>query len=166
MALNILLIITTVFLLVFLEGLLTAFASFSILIVFFLFLFGKVDWKHLLITLIVLSIIFDIVSKFVLGTTMFVLLVPFSLYTLLSLFFSPDMGISSIVMKLAFFLLYFVLRDVLPNVFLTGKLGVFTLGDIVPSLLRALVALLLFYAFQKILTSFRDRGNTSQIRLK
>jgi len=166
MVLDILFTILGVFALVYFESLFLALFGFRLFIIIFFFLFRKVDWKPFFPVAAVSLLIFDVVYKLPLGSNMLMVAIPFGLYLLLSLFISLEIGFVSFFIQIAIFWFYYVLLAVLPNLFVTGQFGFLTTNNLLISLLRAVISVLVLFLLERLYASFRKRGNTSQIRLK
>jgi hypothetical protein len=83
-----------------------------------------------------------------------------------SLFFSVDSDITGSFVRIFIFAIYYILLKILPSFFLSGRLGALGFGDLFSALIKGIVSTLLILLLEYILAGFRERGNSSQIRLK
>ncbi len=166
MVLDILFTIVGVFALVYLESLLLALFGFRIFVIIFFFLFRRIDWKPFFFVSAIILLIFDVVYKVPLGSNILILILPFGLFLLLSMFVSLDGGVLSILVKTLVFFLYYILLVLLPNLFVVGEFGFLTFNNLLSSLLRAVLSVLVLLLLEYLYAGFRKRGNNSQIRLK
>lgn len=166
MVVNILLTILGIFLILFFESMLVALFNFRIVIVLFLFLFKKVDWKVLFAIFAILFVVFDVVNNLPLGSNLLINSLVLGVLMLSSVFFSLDSGVTAFLVRLVVIFLYYILLLLLPSFLLTGRFGLVSLSDVLFSLVKASITAFLFVLLENIFTSFRNRGNTSQIRLK
>lgn len=164
--LNILFTILGLFVLVYLESFLLALFGLRLLIILFFFLFRKIQWKIFLPLLAITLFIFDVVYKLPLGSNILIFLIPFALYLVISMFVSLESGSLSYFVKLILFWLYHISLLLLPNLFLSGSLGLFVASDFLSSFLRAVFSTLILLILEYLYAGFRKRGNSSQIRLK
>jgi hypothetical protein len=166
MAINILLTVLGVFAILFVESLLVALFNFRVVIVLFLFLFKKIDWKPLLVIFGIISLLLDVVNNLPLGSNLLIISVVLGILMLSSVFFSLDSDITAFLVKFFVVAIYYILLVITPNFLVTGRFGFLSLNDILSSIIKAVVTTFLFILLENIFTGFRSRGNASQIRLK
>lgn len=166
MILNILFTIVGIFVLVYLESLLLTLFGLRIFVIIFFFLFRRIDWKPFFPVSVIVLLIFDVIYKLPLGSNILIFILPFGLLLLLSMFVSLDGGIVSVFVKTLVFFFYYILLVLLPNLFVAGEFGFLTFNNLLTSLLRAVLSVLVLLFLEYLYTGFRKRGNSSQIRLK
>ena len=164
--LNIFLTILGLFALVYFESLIFALIGIKLPLIIFFFLFRKVDSKFLFVISFLAFLIFDVVYKFPLGSNILVLAIPLLMYVLISMFISLDFGLIAFLVKTVIFWVYYIILLILPNLFVVGKVGALTGDEVLRALLRAFLTTVSVFILDYILTSFRKRGKSSQIRLK
>jgi hypothetical protein len=166
MLLNILFGIVGIFTIVFFESFLIALFNFRVVVILLLFLFKKVDWKILLLLFSLLFFISDVVNNLPLGSNLLINSAILGVLMLSSLFFSLGSDITGSFVRIFVFTLYYILLKILPSFLISGKLGFLDLKDVFFALLKAVVSTLLVLLIEYVLAGFRERGNTSKIRLK
>lgn len=166
MLLNILFGIVGIFTIVFFESFLIALFNFKVVVILLLFLFKKVDWKILLLLFSLLFFISDVVNNLPLGSNLLINSAILGVLMLSSLFFSLGSDITGSFVRIFVFTLYYILLKILPSFLISGKLGFLDLKDVFFALLKAVVSTLLVLLIEYVLAGFRERGNTSKIRLK
>ena len=166
MVLDILFSIIGVFVLVYLESLLLVLFGFRLFVIIFFFLFRKIDWKPFFPVSAIILLIFDVVYKVPLGSNILILVFPFGLFLILSMFVSLDRGVISVFFKTLVFIFYYILLTLLPNLFVTGEFGFLAFNDLLGAFLRAVLSALVLLLLEYLYVGFRKRGNSSQIRLK
>jgi hypothetical protein len=166
MALNILFGIVGIFGILFLESFFVALFGFRLMVILFIFLFKKVDWKILAVIFSALFFISDVVNNLPLGSNSLISSITLGLLMISSLFFSVDSDITGSFVRIAVFTIYYILLKILPSFFLSGRLGFLDVGDVFSALIKAIVTTLLILLLEYILAGLRNRGNASQIRLK
>jgi len=164
--LNVFLTILGLFALVYFENLILSLVGIKLSLVIFFFLFRKVDSKIFFTVSFLAFLILDVVYKLPLGSNVLVLAIPLLLYLLISMFVSLDFGLIAFIVKTVIFWVYYILLLVLPNLFTVGSFGALTGDEALRALLRAFLTAVGVFILDYILTSFRRRGKSSQIRLK
>jgi hypothetical protein len=82
------------------------------------------------------------------------------------MFISLDFGLIAFLVKTAIFWVYYILLLILPDLFVVGSLGALTGDEVLRALLSAFLTAIGVFILDYILTGFRKRGKSSQIRLK
>lgn len=164
--LNIVYAIVGIFVLIFLDGMLTSLFGFKAIFFVLLFLYRKLDWKILLCFSVFVFLISDVMSHYILGTNFIIGLLSLVFYASLSLLFSTERGFFSYVLISLTFLVYYVLLWILPNLFLTTTLDPITWKIIGIFVIKAVFSSLIMAILNIISGRFRDRGNSSKLRLK
>ncbi len=164
--LNIFLTILGLFALVYFESLLFVLIGIKLSLIIFFFLFRKVDSKILFFISFLAFLIFDVIYKFPLGSNILVLAIPLLMYMLISMFISLDFGLVAFLVKTVIFWVYYIILATLPNLFVVGKLGALTWDEVLRAFLRGFLTAIGVFILDYILTGFRKRGKSSQIRLK
>ncbi len=165
--LQIILGIVGLFLATFLEVLFLTLLNFRIILPFFFLARKRVDWKILLLITTVISLILDVVLHYRLGTNLLLFTVSTGVLLLLSFIFSVDedgipMYVSTFVASLGFYLA----NQLLPSLFTTGTTGFLDAKIFFLLVLKAIITTGLVWLGEVIVSRFRDRGNSKQIRLK
>lgn len=166
MILNIFLGILGVFILLFVESLLGAFLGFKLFFVIYMFLFGRVGWKKLFLLSLTIFLIFDVVYAFPLGTMLLTAVLPAIFLYATSQFFSLDSTITAFLLRFVTFFIYYISFSILPSLLVSGEFGYFEAKDIGVVIVKSLASAGLVFLFEYISSDIRNRGNTSQIRLK
>ena len=166
MVLTIFLTILSVIFLVFFESFLLALFNFRFSIVLFFFLFRKINWKLLFFPFLFLLLIFDIVKSFPLGTNLLIFSFIFLLFILISLLLSVETGFTAFFVRIFLFAIYYILLLTLPSFLTIGTFGSLSLRNVLVSFLKGVVSALLLVFFDNAYSSFRKRGNSSQISIK
>lgn len=165
-ALTILYVIVSIFLLIFLESIFTHLFTFRLVFLLFLFAYKKVDWRQLLIVSVIVSLVMDVTMHYTLGTNLLMFVIPLSLFALFSTFSSVEDGVGSYVVRFFSIFLYYILNLILPPLFLSGTLGLVNGKLIIYLLINSVISVLLLVLVNHVLGGLRKRGNASQIRLK
>ncbi len=165
--LQIILGIVGLFLATFLEILFLTLLNFRIILPFFFLARKRVDWKILLLITTVISLILDVVLHYRLGTNLLLFTVSTGILFLLSFIFSVDedgipMYVSTFVASLGFYLV----NQLLPSLLTTGATGFLDTKIFFLLVLKAIVTAGLVWLGEMLVSRFRDRGNSKQIRLK
>jgi|GEM_PF-988471 len=165
--LQIILGIVGLFLAVFLEVLFLTLLNFRMMLLFFFLARKRVDWKLLLVVTTIMSLILDVVLHYRLGTNLLLFTVSTGILFLLSFIFSVDedgipMYVSTFIASLGFYLV----NQLLPSLFTTGTAGFLDAKIFFVLVLKAIVTTGLVWLGEVLVSRFRDRGNSKQIRLK
>ena len=165
--LQIILGIVGLFLATFLEILFLTLLNFRIILPFFFLARKRVDWKILLLITTVISLILDVVLHYRLGTNLLLFTVSTGILFLLSFIFSVDedgipMYVSTFIASLGFYLV----NQLLPSLLTTGATGFLDTKIFFLLVLKAIVTAGLVWLGEMLVSRFRDRGNSKQIRLK
>ena len=165
--LQIILGIVGLFLATFLEILFLTLLNFRIILPFFFLARKRVDWKILLLITTVISLILDVVLHYRLGTNLLLFTVSTGILFLLSFIFSVDedgipMYVSTFVASSGFYLV----NQLLPSLLTTGATGFLDTKIFFLLVLKAIVTAGLVWLGEMLVSRFRDRGNSKQIRLK
>lgn len=166
MILNILITILGFFVLIYIESFLLALFGIRTFAILFFFFFKRTELKLLFVLTVIASLLFDVVYKTPLGSNIIILMIPFTLYLVTSLFVSLDSGVVPYLVKTFLFWLYYVSLNLLTNLFVSGEFGHFLPNDLFRAFLKAVVSVLILISLEYIYASLRKRGNTSQIQLK
>lgn len=166
MLLNILFTILGLFTLVYIESIFLALLGIRLFVILFFFFLRRVEWKLFFILSAIALLIFDVVYKMPLGSNILILTIPFALYLIISMFVSLDSGLVSYFVKIFLFWLYYILMQLLSNLFVVGEFGSLIFNDLLSALLRAVLSTLILLLLEYIYARFRKRGNNSQIQLK
>lgn len=166
MVLNILFGILGVFAIIFLEGLLGAFLGLRIFFVVYVFLFKKIGWRSLLLLSIPILLVFDVAYVFPFGTNILMAGLSLGFLMILGKFFSLDSVLTSFFLFFLTFLLYYILFSVLPSFLVSGEFGYIGVGGFGAMIVKSLVSSGLVVLLEYGASSLRNRGNSSQIRLK
>lgn len=164
--LNIVYAIVGIFVLIFLDGMFTSLFGFKAIFFVLLFLYRKLDWKILLSFSVFVFLISDVMSHYILGTNFIIGLLSLIFFASLSLLFSTERGFFSYVLIVLTFLVYYVLLWILPNLFLASTLDPITWEIIGIFVIKAVFSSLLMAIMNVVSGRFRDRGNSSKLRLK
>jgi len=155
------------FFLTFLEVLFLILFNFRFCFPFFLLAKRRVDWKLLLVVSTILSLIFDVVLHYKLGTNLLLFGIPSGILLLLSFIFSIDEdGIPMYIATFFASLSYYVANQLLPSVFTTGVFGFVDVKILLFIILKSIVTTVIVWLGEILVCRLRDRGNSRQIRLK
>jgi len=165
--LQIILSIVGLFIAIFLEVLFLILLNFRIILPFFFLARRRIDWKLLLVITTVISLILDVVLHYRLGTNLLLFTVSTGVLLLLSFIFSVDEeGIPMYVAIFVASLAFYTASQLLPSLFITGTVGFLDTKTFFILLLKAIITTGIVWLGEALVSRFRDRGNSKQIRLK
>ncbi len=157
--------ITGVFLFTFLESLFSSLLGINIAFILFLFLYKKVDWRVLFSLMFVVCLIIDVTSHYMLGTNFLVAMLALIFFSVLSIFFSTEVGILSWIVRMFAFFVYYSLLFVLPSFFLNRTFAPITVDVLKISLFRSIISLVIIILCEIVAGRFRKEGDKSNIKL-
>ena len=148
---------------VFLEGFLFNAFGVRIFFVLILLLLGRFNIKWVMATLIIYSLISDVVFHYPLGTDILLVGIPLLLLFASSFIFNTNEGVVGYGIKFIAIALYFVLILVLPSLFLDGNLGILTGHMLLIVSIKSVVLTIALYIMEVILSL--TRGNEKNIKI-
>lgn len=161
MAITILLSLLTIFL----DSFFVALANFRILPIITIALYGKINWKYLLITISLVSIALDVVYHYVLGTNLLILAIILFLGRVVSLLIPWGYNLGSYILKYVGFTLYYVLLAIIPSLISTGTLGLISWGNIGGAFLKGIFSLAICLGIDMVWGRIRSKGNSNKLKL-
>ena len=135
--------IVGIFLFIFLESFFSNLLGINIAFVFFLFLYRKVDWKILFPLMFIICLIIDVTSHYMLGTNFLTALLALIFFSLVSIFFSTEVGILSWGVKFFTLLVYYILFSMLPSLFLNRAFTLVTSAELKNCVLYSAISLII-----------------------
>jgi len=148
---------------VFLEGFLFNAFGVRIFFVLILLLLGRFNIKWVMATLIIYSLISDVVFHYPLGTDILLVGIPLLILFLSSFLFSINEGLVGYVIKFVAIAIYFVLISILPPFILNGSFGILTWHIILMISIKSLLLTVIVYVIDVLLNL--TRGKESNIKI-
>ncbi len=158
--------IVGVFVLQFFESFFLALCGFRLSFVLFLIGNKRVDWRKLLLIVVVVSVAFDVTMNYRLGTNLTLFVLPAFLLWLSSKIFSLESTVGFHVMNFFSSFFFYILNHLLPDFLEKGVFGFLDWKIVLICAVKAFVSMLLLLLLELLLKGWRGRGNATQIRLK
>lgn len=150
---------------IFLDSFFVALASFRILPIAVISMYGKCNWKHLLVFIFLTSLALDVVYHYVLGTNLLILVIILFLGRVISLLVPWGYNLGSYVLKYFGFVLYYVLLASLPSLISDGTLGLLSWGVVGGAFLKSIISLAICLGIDAVWGRIRSKGNSNKLRL-
>ncbi|MDX9739101.1 MAG: hypothetical protein RBT33_01950 [Candidatus Dojkabacteria bacterium] len=164
--LEILIGIIGLFVSLFLEHFLFALFGFSLFILIFLNMWGRVSSRFFFPFLLFLGISLDITMHQPIGLHILVLGVALLIYILFETFLPDDNSVSKYISMLFVFLLFYFLNAVLLSLLQDGIIPIFTSGILIKIFANSLISVLVSMLVGKVFSTVRDSKNYQSIRLR
>lgn len=148
------------------ESFLSSLFGFKAAFLLILLLQNRLDRRLLLSVSFLFFLIFDVMNHWILGSNFLIILIPLALHYILSLFLSTNSGFFYYVFKFITIFLYYVLLIVIPPFLLNRVFGYVQFNDLLWISLKTFISTILLVILESWLDGVRDRGKSSEIKIK
>jgi hypothetical protein len=149
-----------------LELFVAVFGGFSLVVIFLLFFFKKLDWKKILIFGLILSVCLDVVNHYVLGTNLLLLGSSVLFFYLSTLVFPEQKNLLGLFPYIFSFLVYYLMKQVVPHFMLFGSFGGVQGPDVWKIFLMSVISSGLVFLLDVLYDLFRSNKVSSNVVLK
>lgn len=163
---QILYVLLTSLLVVFLESFLVALGNFRLLYLLTISLFNKINWRYLLIFSVATSLVLDVVYHYVLGTNLLLISISLILMLGISLIIPLEYSLPGYVVKFICILIYYISIALIPNLILVGQLGSLTGTMVIGMLIKSVISIVFCVLFDLVWSRLRGREEGTKLRLQ
>lgn len=159
-------ILIATFITVFLESFFTALCGFKLFYLVTLIFFRKIDWKYIFSFVVISSLILDVVSHYILGTNLLIIIIPLIVMFGISFLIPIENSFPGYVVKFLSFVIYYLLSYLVPNLLLEGIFQTVSwtiLGEII---LKSIISVGLCFLFDLVWNGIRNKEKSTKLRLK
>lgn len=163
---QILYVLLTSLLVVFLESFLVALGNFRLLYLLTISLFNKINWRYLLVFSVATSLVLDVVYHYVLGTNLLLISISLILMLGISLIIPLEYSLPGYVVKFICILIYYISIALIPNLILVGQLGSLTGTMVIGMLIKSVISIVFCVLFDLVWSRLRGREEGTKLRLQ
>lgn len=154
----------TCFFAIFLEGFLVALGSFRFFFLLNMALFNKINWKYLLILVVLGSVVLDVIYHYVLGTNLLITGISLLLMLGISLLVPLEYNLPGYSVKFFCIFIYYLLFAFAPELISTGNWANISGLMVGGMVFKALISIAFCVVFDLIWSRLRKRDEGMKLR--